>query len=299
MAGHAPIQLRDLVEYAAAGAPPTHAPTAVRPGVATITPDAPDKARRIAQVRDAVAELDAEWLDYQLDLHAWFLSKPQLRNLTDPIIKAYRDAEADLRDRAAALTEHSTGTQITAAETAARTALKAWGTANSHALAIGVSTSAPPKRPPCIPCTAWSASSTTAPPQSHVASTHYGHHQNHEQTHHRAVRPGRHRHTARHRIRIPPARHHQVPRNPAVMRVQRGRRLRPVPELGHYETHVGALNATHIGRSIAVHTGEAVVAGRLHSVYESALMGKARLVLTIWCGGTVGDSNSDYTRRTP
>jgi len=72
------------------------------------------------------------------------------------------------------------------------------------------------------------------------------------------------------------------------MRVQRGRRLRPVPELGHYETHVGALNSTHIGRSIAVHTGEAVVAGRLHSVYESALMGKARLVVTIWCGGTVG-----------
>ncbi|MFN6548412.1 hypothetical protein [Mycolicibacterium nivoides] len=99
--------------------------------------------RRIAEVHAAVAELDAEWLDYQLDLHAWFLAKPQLRNLNDPIIKAYRQAEAELRDRADELTENSTEQQIADAQDAARHALKAWNTANRHAMKIGVSTLSP------------------------------------------------------------------------------------------------------------------------------------------------------------
>lgn len=107
------------------------------------TADHADRRRRIAEVHAAIAELDAEWLDYHLDLHAWYLAKPQLRNLNDPIIKAYREAEADLRDRADDLTEHCTDQQITAAQDAARRALKAWGTANHHALSIGVSTLTP------------------------------------------------------------------------------------------------------------------------------------------------------------
>jgi len=138
-----PTRLHDLVDPAAADPLAAHTSATTRPHAATTTPDAADKARRIAHVRDAVAELDAEWLDYQLDLDAWFLSKPQLRNLNDPIVKKYREAETDLRDLAAALTDNSTDTQIAAAETAARTALKAWGTANSHALQIGVSTLSP------------------------------------------------------------------------------------------------------------------------------------------------------------
>lgn len=102
-----------------------------------------DRRRRIAEVHAAVAELDAEWLDYQLDLHAWFLAKPQLRNLNDPIIKAYRQAEAELRDRADDLTENSTEQQIADAQDAARHALKAWDTANRHAMKIGASTLSP------------------------------------------------------------------------------------------------------------------------------------------------------------
>ena len=45
---------------------------------------------QIADIHAAINELDAEWLDYQLDLEAWFITKPQLRNLNDPVIKAYR-----------------------------------------------------------------------------------------------------------------------------------------------------------------------------------------------------------------
>lgn len=102
-------------------------------------PAAVDRERRIAQVHAAVAELDAEWLEYRLDIHAWFLSKPQLRNNDDPVIKAYRDAHAELRDLADALTADATDSQITTAQQAARRALTAWGAANTHALKIGVS----------------------------------------------------------------------------------------------------------------------------------------------------------------
>lgn len=109
----------------------------------TTEDDDVDRRRRIAEVHAAVAELDAEWLDYQLDLHAWCLAKPQLRNLNDPVTKAYRQAEAELRDRADDLTENSTDQQISDAQDAARRALKAWDGANAHAMKIGVSTLSP------------------------------------------------------------------------------------------------------------------------------------------------------------
>lgn len=118
-------------------------PSRVNGGSSTTVADQADRRRRIAEVHAAVAELDAEWLDYQLDLHAWFLAKPQLRNLNDPVTKAYRQAEADLRDRADDLTDNSTDQQITDAQEAARLALKAWDTANRHAMKIGVSTLSP------------------------------------------------------------------------------------------------------------------------------------------------------------
>jgi hypothetical protein len=65
-------------------------------------------------------------------------------------------------------------------------------------------------------------------------------------------------------------------------------RLQLVPELDHYETHVGSLNNTHIGRTVAVNTGVAVVAGELESITESAVCGKARLILRIRGGATLG-----------
>lgn len=107
------------------------------------TPSHAYRRRKIAEVHAAISELDVEWLEYQLDLHAWFLAKPQLRNLNDPIIKAYREADAELRDLADDLTDTSSDEQITAAQDAARRALKAWGSANRHALAIGVTNLSP------------------------------------------------------------------------------------------------------------------------------------------------------------
>lgn len=97
-----------------------------------------ERRSRIAEVFAAVAELDAEWLAYQLDLHAWYFAKPQLRNLNEPVTRSYREAQATLRDLADDLSEYSTDAEITAAQDAARCALKAWGAANQHALAIGI-----------------------------------------------------------------------------------------------------------------------------------------------------------------
>lgn len=93
---------------------------------------------RIAEVRAAVAELDAEWLAYQLDLHAWYFAKPQLRNLNEPATRSYREAQATLRELADGLSEYSTATEVAAAQDAARCALKAWGVANQRALDIGI-----------------------------------------------------------------------------------------------------------------------------------------------------------------
>lgn len=107
------------------------------------SPRRSERDRRISEVHAAIAELDKEWLDYQLDLHAWYFAKPQLRNIKDPVIKTYQDAYAALREQADDLTSASPDHRINAAQAAARTALKTWGEANNHALAIGVTTLSP------------------------------------------------------------------------------------------------------------------------------------------------------------
>lgn len=104
---------------------------------------ADERAKRIAEVRAALAELDQEWLEYELDLRAWFLTKPQLRNNNDPAVTAYRDAYVTLRNRAAELTDSATEDQIDDAQRAARTALKTWHDANTLALQRGVNDLSP------------------------------------------------------------------------------------------------------------------------------------------------------------
>lgn len=101
------------------------------------------RAKRIAEVHAALAELDQEWLEYELDLRAWFLTKPQLRNSDDPAVAAYRDAYVTLRDKAAELTDSATESQIDDAQRAARTALKTWHDANALALERGVNDLSP------------------------------------------------------------------------------------------------------------------------------------------------------------
>lgn len=135
-------------KHLADGDPPSRPTRTARPGLrkpARATPQASpvDRERQIAEVHAAVAELDTEWLEYSLDTHAWFLSKPQLRNNNDPVVAAYRHAQAELRDLAADLTSLSDDAQIAAAQQAARRALAAWGEANTHALKIGVSDLSP------------------------------------------------------------------------------------------------------------------------------------------------------------
>lgn len=113
-------------------------PIDARAGLPCPTDSEAERRRRIAEVLAAVAELDAEWLAYQLDLHAWYFAKPQLRNLNEPVTRSYREAQATLRDLADDLSEDSTDAEVTAAQDAARCALKAWGAANQRALAIGI-----------------------------------------------------------------------------------------------------------------------------------------------------------------
>lgn len=113
-----------------------------RPSSPAASPRRP-RSQRIAEVHAAIAELDQEWLEYELDLRAWFLTKPQLRNNNDPVIAAYRDAYATLRDKAEELNDTATEHQIADAQHAARTALKTWHDANDHAQARGVNNLSP------------------------------------------------------------------------------------------------------------------------------------------------------------
>lgn len=64
------------------------------------TATARDRARRISGVHDAVAQLDAEWLAYEQDLEAYYLTKPVLRDLGVAETAAYRSALYDLRNLA-------------------------------------------------------------------------------------------------------------------------------------------------------------------------------------------------------
>lgn len=111
------------------------------------TADDPERnKKRIAEVRAALAQLDAEWLAYEQDLEAYYLTKPVLRDLNVPETAAYRAALYDLREQAEALGDSASARQITAAEHAAEAALLAWGTANDHAAAIGVTDRSPTER---------------------------------------------------------------------------------------------------------------------------------------------------------
>lgn len=105
-----------------------------------------DRARRISGVHDAVAQLDAEWLAYEQDLEAYYLTKPVLRDLGVAETAAYRSALYDLRNLAEMLSDSSTGPELDAAERAAEAALLAWGAANDHAFAVGVSDRSPTER---------------------------------------------------------------------------------------------------------------------------------------------------------
>jgi hypothetical protein len=126
-------------------APPLPRTAAITTGH-TADQDTERKQRRIAGVTAALTDLDAEWLAYEQDLEAYYLTKPILRDVNVPETAAYRAALYDLREHARALTDSATAQQISAAEHAAETALLTWGAANDHALLIGVSDRSPAER---------------------------------------------------------------------------------------------------------------------------------------------------------
>lgn len=96
------------------------------------------RTERITAVHDALVQLDAEWLSYEIDLEAYYLTKPVLHDASVPETATYQSALYELRELAAGLGDSSTLAEIAAAERAAETALLAWGTANDHAAAVGL-----------------------------------------------------------------------------------------------------------------------------------------------------------------
>lgn len=110
------------------------------------TAQASELRRRADGVRAAVEQLDAEWLAYTLDLEAYFLTKPVLRDGAVAPIAAYNDALFELRELAGALTADSSEAQICVAEDAAELALVAWGAANDYAAQVGISDRSPVER---------------------------------------------------------------------------------------------------------------------------------------------------------
>lgn len=104
------------------------------------------RAARVAGVQAALAQLDAEWLSYEMDLDAYYLTKPLLRDPAVAQTAAYRSALYELRTLAERLGKSSTDAELNEAEQAAEAALMAWGEANDHALAIGLSDRSPTER---------------------------------------------------------------------------------------------------------------------------------------------------------
>ncbi|SIJ22479.1 Uncharacterised protein [Mycobacteroides abscessus subsp. abscessus] len=102
-----------------------------------------EHARRIAGVREALTQLDSDWLAYETDTEAFYLTKPILRDIDVPQTGAYRDALYELRELVEELGDSATDQQISRAEAAAHRALKAWDEANDYALSVGVTDRSP------------------------------------------------------------------------------------------------------------------------------------------------------------
>lgn len=99
-----------------------------------------------AWAREALAQLDDEWLKYEMDTEAYYLTKPLLRDLEDTIVRRYHDAMYALRDAVESLGGDPASTQVSRANALADSALSAWDAANRHAHTTGMSTLSPVER---------------------------------------------------------------------------------------------------------------------------------------------------------
>lgn len=104
------------------------------------------EAASAAWAREALAQLDDEWLKYEMDTEAYYLTKPILRDLEDTVVCRYHDAMYALRDAVESLGGEPASTQVSRANALADNALSAWDAANRHAHTIGMSTLSPVER---------------------------------------------------------------------------------------------------------------------------------------------------------
>lgn len=96
--------------------------------------------------REALTQLDDEWLKYEMDTEAYCLTKPILRDHTDPIVLKYHDTLYSLREAVSRLNGAPGTVDAARANALADSALSAWDAANHHALNVGVSTLSPVER---------------------------------------------------------------------------------------------------------------------------------------------------------
>lgn len=99
-----------------------------------------------AWARKALVQLDDEWLKYEMDTEAYYLTKPVLRDLTDTVVLRYHNAVYALRDAVEKIGEESRQEEVSRANALADNALSAWDAANRHAYTLGVSTLSPVER---------------------------------------------------------------------------------------------------------------------------------------------------------
>lgn len=128
-----------VVSRAAASDPAPDLPSDIPAAVDT-------REHRIATVHAVIAQLDAEWFSYEIDLEAYYLTRPLLHVSSVASTATYQRALYDLRERADGLTDKCSAQDIDDAEHAAEAALLAWGAANDHAQAVGVSDRSPAER---------------------------------------------------------------------------------------------------------------------------------------------------------
>ncbi|WP_138917952.1 hypothetical protein [Gordonia effusa] len=104
--------------------------------------------QQVAEVHDALTQLLDEWGRYALNIEAWYITKPLLRDTTGTVATtvAYERAMDALAGVAESLHEHSTQADIDHATSLADNAWTAWHAANDYALDVGLSDRSPTER---------------------------------------------------------------------------------------------------------------------------------------------------------
>lgn len=105
-------------------------------------------AGRVAKIRETHEALITEWGLYKLDIAAWYLRKPLLRDCTGtvPATAEYQRAMAALEHEVETITTDWTDEQISAAEEIADHAWAAWHAANDYAESVGLDDRTPTER---------------------------------------------------------------------------------------------------------------------------------------------------------